>query len=328
MATHFSALGGDGPKLLAIGWTVFGVGTISTVLRYFVASRIDGRWRWDFIWAALATFITLGSVINFTLAILNGVGNDVKNVTLTNVFNAIFYVRMTVYFGLVGITAAKFSVIALLIQIEGPLIRRRRTALFIIAAFFSIVNLIYIPIAATECVPYNKLWYRYLPGSCPREQFVDSLGKFQGYTSSVTDLILALWPISIVRHLSHPLPVKIKICLLMGAGTLPGLISIIRTTVIPTNKVVTSNVTRAYSDFLMYCSLELGLVFILTSIPVLRPLYKRIWEKVKHSLSPKSAGQDEHGSKDSVVVMVHRMDLASKGPRSDYHQASDDSISH
>ncbi|KAF2149045.1 hypothetical protein K461DRAFT_324476 [Myriangium duriaei CBS 260.36] len=280
MYTHWG-LGGSGPRLLAVGWIIVVLALACTVLRYFTASKVRGRWRWDFIWAALAWGPGAFCIVTYTFAILNGVGNDMANVTYTNVFNAIYYIFITLYAGLIGITFAKLSVIALLLQIEGPLQRRRRTALYVIAIFFSAVNIFMIPLIATQCEPYQRLWYRYLPGSCPRQTLANQLATFQGFTTSVTDLILALWPISIANSLSAPLAVKIKICLLMGISTLPGIVSIIRTTVIP-EVTATTNVTEAYANFLMYCALEFGLISILSSIPVLRPIFERTWHKLRY----------------------------------------------
>ncbi|KAF2152769.1 hypothetical protein K461DRAFT_321730 [Myriangium duriaei CBS 260.36] len=266
--------------MLAAAWLIALLGVICTVLRYFQASRINGRWRWDFIWAALASLTSLATLVTFTLAVVNGVGNKMENVTYTNVFNSIYYVFLTTYLGLVSITAAKFSVIALILQIEGPLARRRRIILFIMAAVFSIVNFITIPICITQCVPYNRLWYRYLPGTCPRVEFVNKLATFQGYMTSVTDLVLALWPISIVTSLSKPFWVKVKVCALMAVGTLPGIFSIIRTTTIP-DSTKNIDVTRAYADFLLYCAFELGFVIVLSSVPVLRPLFHQVWNRLR-----------------------------------------------
>ncbi|GAM90079.1 hypothetical protein ANO11243_081190 [Dothideomycetidae sp. 11243] len=311
MVAHYP-VGGEGPKLLAIGWATFFVAALCTVLRYFVASQINGRWRWDFIWATLATLVTTGAIITYTLAVLNGVGNYMVNVTYTNVFNSIYYTYCTIYIGLVAITLAKYSVIALLLQIEGPLAKKRRIALYCIGAFFTVVNFIMIPIAITQCVPNNRLWYRYLPGSCPREELSMHIAVFQGYTTSVTDLILAVWPIWLVSNLSQPLAVKVKVCLLMAINVLPGAISIVRTTTIPNTSAVV-DVTHAFSDFVMYCCLELGLIIILTSIPVLRPLFKRGFDKILPMKTTMDASS--RSPPGQITVTLERLTVRSKAAK-------------
>ncbi|KAF2156365.1 hypothetical protein K461DRAFT_94858 [Myriangium duriaei CBS 260.36] len=80
--------------------------------------------------------------------------------------------------------------------------------------------------------------------------------------------------------MSHPLSIKIKIFFLMGVGTLPGIISILRTTSIPDVSKV-SNATRDYADLMMYCALEFVLDIVLNSIQVSRPLFEGILDKSK-----------------------------------------------
>lgn len=271
--------GGDGPRLLAAGWTIFLIASITTTLRFFYASKINGRWRWDFIWAATANILAIATIILYTLAILSGVGNTISKVKTTDIWNVIFYIYTCVYFGEGALTAAKLSVIALLLQIEGPLARNRRYLLFALGVTIAIFNLTLIPIAATECEPYNKLWYRLLPGSCPRTTLVNTFAAYQGYYSCITDFILALWPLSFVWDLSKPLKTKVKICLLMGVSTSAGVIAIVRIKVFPDIRHVT-DLTKDYGPWLLCCCFELGFIIILSSVPTLRPLAKRICHKV------------------------------------------------
>lgn len=50
--------GGEGPVLMAVGWTECTLGVITIGLRLYGASKRAGQIRWDFLWIALAGVCT------------------------------------------------------------------------------------------------------------------------------------------------------------------------------------------------------------------------------------------------------------------------------
>lgn len=48
------AIGGQGPALMAVGWSESVLGTLIIGLRLYGASKKAGEIRWDFVWIALA----------------------------------------------------------------------------------------------------------------------------------------------------------------------------------------------------------------------------------------------------------------------------------
>lgn len=166
MAAH-RAFGGDGPKLMAVSWTLSIIGLLAVITRYFHArKRPDGRWRWDYFWAHCAAKAALVAIVFLTMAAANGLGNDIWELTYSQIKLAILFTYLALTVGVIAIVFAKLSVIALLLSIEKGLARKRRLALFAIAVVFTAANLITIPANWTRCHPVQKIWDPLVDGTC------------------------------------------------------------------------------------------------------------------------------------------------------------------
>ncbi|PNS14925.1 hypothetical protein CAC42_2154 [Sphaceloma murrayae] len=217
-------------------------------------------------------------------SVLTGLGNDASKLTYTEVFEALKYTWITVFIGLVATTFAKFSVVALLLQVQGPNAKKRRMALWAIAGSFAVINVVQLALSTFQCNPPERLWYRYLPGSCPRGRIAGNWNYLQGSVGAFTDLLLALWPISIAWTLQTTLRVKVGFCALMAVGVFPAIASGLRTAKVPAISS-SKNPTKDLADFMLWCIVEFWLIVILTSVPVLRPLFLRVFYGVKSSIT-------------------------------------------
>ncbi|KAF2156548.1 hypothetical protein K461DRAFT_316786 [Myriangium duriaei CBS 260.36] len=294
--------GGDGPLLMGVSWTLGTLGLLAVVLRHHHASKTpNGKWRWDYIWACLTAKCALLAIVLLTIAAAHGLGNDIWKISYSDLRNVIFWTFLALTAGVIAIIFAKLSVIALLLQIEDGLARKRRFALFTIAGLFTISNLLVIPANYTRCFPARKIWDPIIEGHCDI-RFSRYMGMSQSYITGATDLALALWPISIVVQMnSHSLKTKIKIVALMSVATTPGIFGFLRAKQLQQPNIIT-NFPRRFSEFMLFGSLELGLIVILTSIPVLASQFERMWDKAiprraRHSVPPapvlRSIGPDD-----------------------------------
>lgn len=182
MSTSYTPYGGKGPALVAIGTPLCGTATILLLLRAYAASRINGRWRWDFIWAVLAGVFGLASYIAATFAILSGLGNHIKDLSYPDIFQSLHRVWVALYISLPAGVFAKFSIIALLLTIQGPNARKKSYVLYGIGALIAASSMVQMFLSLFQCEPIAKLWEPTLDGSCPRLKLAGSFSYYQGGT--------------------------------------------------------------------------------------------------------------------------------------------------
>ncbi|KAF4552951.1 Hypothetical protein D9617_8g049640 [Elsinoe fawcettii] len=277
-----SGYGGQGPTLLAVSWTQVIIGTIMVLLRGYAASRINGAWRWDFIWVVLALIMGLASQATLHVAVMNGLGNHARQLTYPQIFESLRWIWYCIFTGLPAVCLAKSSIIALLLQVQGPNAKKRNWALWGMGAFIYIVSIVQICLSVFECRPVAKLWNPTLEGYCPSKRVAGEFSKFQGAVGAVTDFALALWPITIVWHLKTSMKVKVGFCLLMAIGILPSIAVIVRIVLLP--KISSGgDPTWDFTHFMYWAVSELWAVIILSSIPPLRPLFLRVFYGIKSS---------------------------------------------
>lgn len=283
-----SNVGGNGPLILTVGSVLAALGIICIGLRAVVASHINGKWRWDFIWVTACGVSGLAATAAIFAAVTFGLGNDVKDVkSVDDLFQIIHWSYIAIFLALGATTFAKWSMIALMLQVQGPMAHKKNIVLWVIGGFNLVVNVLQVIFSATQCVPAEKLWYQYLPGSCPRQNLAQQFSVFQGSMSAFTDVVLALWPISIVYKLQTTMRVKVMFCGLMGLGLIPAVASILRTSKV---EVINSSpdVTRTYGPFMLWIAIELWVIVILTSVPVLRPLFLKVFYGIKSTKMSRS----------------------------------------
>ncbi|KAF2148065.1 hypothetical protein K461DRAFT_325006 [Myriangium duriaei CBS 260.36] len=265
---------------MGVSWSLGILGLLTTFIRHRYASKTpNGKLRWDYVFACATAKCALAALVMLTFAVAHGLGNDMWALHYSDLTDAIFYTFMSLAAGTIAIIFAKLSVVALLLQIEDGLQRKRRKALFLIAAVFTTANLLVLPANFTRCTPTRKIWDPLVPGTC-NFNFSRYTGMMQSYVTGITDFILALWPISFVVQITHnSLKTKIKIVVLMSMATLPGILGVLRAKQLENNTIY-MNFTRNFSEFILFGSLELGLIVILTSVPVLASQFGHKWDKI------------------------------------------------
>lgn len=267
--------------VLAVGLALTILAIVAIFLRALVASRINDRWRWDFIWIACCAVFGIPGAVAVTISTLHGLGNNQALLSYDDIVATIRWAYIAIFFGLVATTFAKLSMIALMLQVQGPTAKKRNYILYALGGACALVNLLQIVLSATQCSPPARLWDRRLPGTCPRGGLAENWSIFQGALGAFTDFVLALWPIGIVRNLQTTLRVKVMFCFLMGLGLLPTIASAMRLSKLPGISNGTDDITAAFGPFMLWIVVEFWAIVILTSVPVLRPLFLRIFYGIK-----------------------------------------------
>ncbi|PSK53762.1 hypothetical protein B9Z65_7568 [Elsinoe australis] len=325
--------GGLGPAILATLWSLCGVAFTLVFLRAYAASRKHGKWRWDFIHIAVAFVTAALAGIFITVGVDKGLGNYVKRLTYSQIWDTFYWFYLAIYAGTISIAFSKFSVIALLLEVqEGSQKRKRKYALWAVGAVFGIASLLEVFLTAFQCKPLSKVWNLAEDGTCPASKAAKAISYVHAATGGITDLILALWPISIVWNLQTAFRVKVGFCLLMAVGIVPAAAAFVRIQLL-TRLHTAKDPTYESGLFLLSAAVEAASLIILCSIPPLRPLFIRvIWGPPtlstgtrtthptataasmgvlprSHSLSvnnigsSRAADDEEHGKADQAIVV-------------------------
>lgn len=99
----------------------------------------------------------------------------------------------------------------------------------------------------------------------------------------LTDISLALWPLVIVWNLQVSWQLKLGVCSLTSVGMIATACAILRMKALP-YIAKSEDLTYDFSHFLIWGTLELWLVTILSCVPPLRPLFMRVCSHL-HSAS-------------------------------------------
>lgn len=226
--------GGMGYSLMAFGYIEVTASVICTALRAYGARTSNGKLRWDFIWVLLATSLGVAALVAAQISVREGLANHMTNLPdFYQAANALRWFWIAIYIGLPAMAFAKFSIIALLLNVQGPHAIKRAVVLWFIGFLIMSTSIIQIPLIIWGCDPIARLWDITLPGNCDLQRNVTvNFGILQGSISAFTDVVLALWPISIVWHLNTSMRVKVGFCALMAVGILPAVASVVRTTML------------------------------------------------------------------------------------------------
>ncbi|KAF2148953.1 hypothetical protein K461DRAFT_55615 [Myriangium duriaei CBS 260.36] len=273
--TERSTYGGAGPWMLGVTWTQATIAVILVALRAYAARTHLGKMRWDFIFVTIGVAGGTTALSCLTVGSLHGIGMHINHLELTDLWIVLRFTWIGLMTGLVGITFAKLSIVALLLQITTPVQPRRRALLWSIAILLVVVNAIQIPVSLTQCTPMPYLWDRSVPGgSCPRQTMANNYGYFQGAVAVLVDVVLALYPVTVIWSLSLSVRTKVAFCLLMAGGLM---------TYYSRRLVETHDITYELYPYLMWAMIEGFFVILLGSIPPLRPLFERIFKRKKET---------------------------------------------
>lgn len=290
-----SYIGGVGPVILKSTWIQISIGIITVTLRAITAGKTGDKWRWDFLWILLALILGVTSGITNTIAVTHGLGNHLDKLTLEQIYKQLYWIYPSLYTGVACIACSKFSVTALLLKVEYRSANKlRRYILWISAVLFGITSLFEIFFTTFQCMPETDKVYLVLDvAACRYVKAAQIVSYIHAITSGVTDIFLALFPITFVYNLQTSWRVKTGLCVLMGVGIVPGAFAFYRIKTLHgiyvskdfsckyfqlSHTNVSSNANAKADDtgiFMIGAGIELGSLIILCSIPPLRPLFKK-----------------------------------------------------
>ncbi|TVY36794.1 hypothetical protein LOCC1_G005660 [Lachnellula occidentalis] len=262
----------DGPddsiasQMLVSCWTLYGVLTITILLRVIAKLSIKLRLGLDDALITLALLLGIGNISLNTFAVQYGLGRHYFYLTPFERVHAMKYEFLSQP---VGILSPMFGRLAFMIYLVNIIVisKPKRWFIYSLAAQHVIINVVTMLLIILQCQHFSTLWDPIgTPGKCISPSVQANFGCFQGATNTVTDMVLTVMPISIVWKLQLAKKLKIALSILLGLSSLAMITAVIRT-------VLTARI--AYRDDFTHNSIENCTVMITSSVPTLRPLFVR-----------------------------------------------------
>jgi len=275
-----SAYGGRGPEILGVSWTLAAVTTIIIGLRTYVRFGLKRRpghgHSWDLWWAYLAWAFGILGMSCMSVAVHYGYGNHLAIVVARgNIEKASLFQWIWASFSSIMIVIAKFSVVAFLLNVQGPTHSWAKYTMFTLVGVSFMANFATVFLIWFQCTPPSKLWKPEIEGSCGAGEKVNfDVSTFSGSWGAATDVFLALYPVGLVASLEISKRLKILLGCLMGLGLFTAVCSIVKTYEL---HVVTESKDPTYdaAPLALWGIAESWVVLIASGIPAIWPLIKK-----------------------------------------------------
>ncbi|KAF2157364.1 hypothetical protein K461DRAFT_289690 [Myriangium duriaei CBS 260.36] len=259
--------------LLWVSFVLSGVAVILVGLRIYDVRKNNKGWRWDLIFVSIATFFGIVmELLTGMLTSLNGLGTEQALLTPLQIALALEWAWIGTVFWAWCLCFGKVAIIALYIHITSAAVKRERIFLRTVAAIMISAAVVQTVLIVTTCDPPAKQWFKDIPGTCNLRKVAIAFDYFQGAFSSITDFILALYPIPIVAKMSCSRSTKISICAVMAGGLFPFIAALGRTIALHV-LLDDYDATRRWVVVYLWGVVEIWFVIILGSLPPLRAYF-------------------------------------------------------
>jgi len=121
------------------------------------------------------------------------------------------------------------SIAILVNHLLDPNILRRNCiyALSIIQVIFAMVSIF---IVFLQCTPTERLWNSAVAGTCWSPDVLNDFSYWLSAYTTMTDIVLAIIPISVLWKLQMRFSTKLGVCIMMGLTLLSAIVTIVKAT--------------------------------------------------------------------------------------------------
>ncbi|KAF2676553.1 hypothetical protein K458DRAFT_379793 [Lentithecium fluviatile CBS 122367] len=265
-----------GPTINIVTWICTSISTIFILLRLYSRYFITRTLGWSDAIILVAGILNVIFNAMTTVAISYGMGRHSAHIPLQNVTPALYYSTVVQPIGITAFCLPKMSVVILLISLMGT---RKQGVWFLwsIIVILFITNAVASIVLFAQCDPPDHLWHPFEPADCLPPQVLDGVATLAGAWSAFTDLVLAVFPIILLRNIQVPMSKKIKIMMIMGLGFFAMIAAIIKSTQLRKNH----SQDAAWDLFWLFITtaIETNIVIIAACAPTLPKLVLRLLGK-------------------------------------------------
>ncbi|KAI2469211.1 hypothetical protein F4781DRAFT_431565 [Annulohypoxylon bovei var. microspora] len=268
----------NGPQLEAAVLALLPLATITLALRCYVRARMLKIFQAeDFL--AVATMICF--IIYCTLVMISlsyGAGKTISQVPLEN-FPMIFKMRWAGELAYIMTSLlVKFTVGIFLLRICSQ--AWQKSVIYTVLLVCLIYNVFFVFMAIFQCRPVAYYWDQYtedIEGTCFSADLITGTSYAAAGINAVSDWVLGLLPIALVRKLELSKRSKIMVSCTLALGSLASTATIVRIPYIWQLSSATGDVLHTFTVVSIWSTIESGLGLIASSLATLRPLVRRFF---------------------------------------------------
>ncbi|KAI0157941.1 hypothetical protein GGR52DRAFT_576912 [Hypoxylon sp. FL1284] len=302
-----------GPTLSIVIWTSTAIATAFVALRIYTRFYITKSQGWDDAVIVLSAILNLIGASLCSASIAHGVGRHIYYISDEDMTKALYYDAIERAPGILAYNVPKLSVVILLVRLMGNA-RRHAWVLYSVITVLFITSILAISLYLGRCRPIEHLWNPSSSAECLPDRVFDTVSYFCGAWSAFTDVVLAVFPITLFWNLQMKKSRKISLMILMALGSIASVAAILKTTQISTNHAVDEPWDAFWLTILTY--VEVDLVIIAACAPTLPKLVGKAFvrkEEVSENsryrnFTPIFRGYRAFDSQSESTINMHRIE--------------------
>ncbi|KAL2291817.1 hypothetical protein FJTKL_11999 [Diaporthe vaccinii] len=268
-----------GPEMAAIALVMTSLSVIAVALRCYTMIAILKRFLVE-DWLAVLTCLLQCAFCAFViLGVSHGLGAHVEHVPEDQRPKALIFKWAGQIAYIVVSTMVKFVVGIFLLRLcvnNGW----QRITIWVLLVLVGLFNAFYVFVAVFQCQPVPFYWWRYaedapITGTCNGKKMATIPTYIAVLLGIAGDLILALLPITLIKHAKLDKKTKISVICVLSLGSLASVATIAR---IPYAQQLLSNPDYLYNfaDLAIWSIVECGIAITASSLATLRPLFVKM----------------------------------------------------
>ncbi|XRM47096.1 hypothetical protein ABZX51_010097 [Aspergillus tubingensis] len=270
-----------GPMILSVLWALTGLTSVLVIARMYIRTSLLHNLGPD-DWLITASLVM--GVVYCAITTINvdmGYGKHAWLLSERTVEHATFLNCLSFLFGIISFAIPKLAVTAMLNRILNPNMAQR-ICLWTLTGFAAVVSGICIIVLFTMCDPPEALWKTHLvtegKATCKDVWILIDYAIFTGALSAFVDLILAVYPSTVLMKLHMSLRKRLALCAALGLGSVASAMAIVKCTQLR-GLADKTDYTYGTAELVMWTNIESNVVIIASCIPTLQPVLELILGK-------------------------------------------------
>ncbi|OTB06925.1 hypothetical protein M426DRAFT_34157, partial [Hypoxylon sp. CI-4A] len=266
-----------GPEVAVTIAVFLGLSAITLTLRCYVRAHILKVFRIE-DWLAILTMACFVIYCTFAmLSISHGSGKRMEDVPIENIPKVLKMRWAGELAYVITSLLAKFTVGIFLLRICSATWQKVVICAALLLCF--LYQTFFVFMAAFQCRPVQYYWLRYTTeaeGTCWSNDFVMGATYAGAAINAVTDWVLGLLPIAIVKSLQLSTRSKVLVSCTLALGSIASTATIVRIPYI-WQLTRTTDLMHDFTDLSIWSTIENGLGLVASSVATLRPLFRMVF---------------------------------------------------
>ncbi|KAK3673982.1 hypothetical protein LTR78_006184 [Recurvomyces mirabilis] len=266
-----------GPLLVRTVWVLISFSTITVFGRLYTKLRKARRLYWDDALVILALIIGIFHAAWITRGVQVGLGRHINYLSEYQRGEALRVGLWSLLMAFLSPMAGRMAFCVTLLYLAGTDPRVKKWPIWIFFAGQLLVNVAVLLAFYTQCGSHLSIFWtptqvEQFATHCVNPKIQTDLGYFQGSFNTLTDAFLTALPAVLIEHTRLSLKSKIGLACLLCLSILAMIASIVKTYEARALHEIL-DYTYDLCPYVIWITIELNVVIIVASIPLMRPLF-------------------------------------------------------